>query len=275
MIDEDKVAAVQDESESTTFDEDAFGAAHKYHSEYKLSNHDDFDTDNDEGKYFLCSKVIFNRLKLLFIVFFVGFALLGIYHINTASSLRDDIEYYENRVEEQIESAYNASSFGVSVLNNLSDSYKAAKELLSQGKITQSIFDEMFPLSESEYINGIKETISISANIDDIIEAYKNRSDESSLYEYYRDKEITLTAYIKSWTYKDGYETYTLRVDNRDMTSFFGTTIEFKEPLTDEVTSFFANMHKGDKIVLTGIGDTSGITFRLYDCVINSVETME
>ena len=118
--------------------------------------------------------------------------------------------------------------------------------------------------AEQAKIQGILSNPAESYEIADIISKYK---EGGAAYDILNDKHIKVTGYVKS-TYIDSGEAI-VYLDAANMQSFFGSKLVFTE---DTDNTKIAELKDGDKIVVDGIGDTTGATFSMYHCSLVSVD---
>jgi len=108
---------------------------------------------------------------------------------------------------------------------------------------------KVLPILQSEYTE---------LHIDDLLDSYKNNK---KIYNEY-NKHIRLTAYVKD----KGVNS--IKVDDIKQSSFFGSTVEFQD--ISGIDKWIGMLEVGDIITLDGIGNTSGITFSMSNCIIVS-----
>lgn len=118
--------------------------------------------------------------------------------------------------------------------------------------------------AEEAKIQGILSNPAENYEIADIISKYK---EGGAAYDILNDKHIKVTGYVKS-TYIDSGEAI-VYLDAANMQSFFGSKLVFTE---DTDNTKIAELKDGDKIVVDGIGDTTGATFSMYHCYLVSVD---
>lgn len=136
-----------------------------------------------------------------------------------------------------------------------------ADELAKQAEI------ERKEAEERERIESILATEPTSMDISDIIELY-NKSDDN--YKSLNDKHLSITGYVKNKS-TSGPEIY-VRVDAQNMKSVFGSKFVFK---SDIDISGIEALEDGQKVTINGIGDTSGMTFGMYECTLTNAGTTD
>lgn len=226
-----------------------------------------YDTEDDNSVMGLVNIVRYRQqIYSLFIIMSILMAILT-FIITVNTSLKSDVEYYEEKVSSQSQSLFDSNTLAIKAITNLEVSYDKAEELLTNGILSKEIFNSIFPSSIQEYMNDTDGVDIIPVVISEIITAYKNRSDSPELYDYYDGQTLRLTAFVKTLPTKSG-ETYTFRVDDRNMKSLIGSTIRMVTDLSDGEIESLESLSKGDEIIIVGVADTKGLVFSMDDCTI-------
>lgn len=122
---------------------------------------------------------------------------------------------------------------------------------------------EMFELQskqqEQDRILGILQTSPTNITIDELLKLYNTNDDQ---YDSLNNTHVVLTAYVKT-EYTPGSVNKQIHVDDKEMQSFFGSEITFLDA-EDEGT--LQSLKRYDLVVIDGIADTSGATFKMNNC---------
>ena len=115
----------------------------------------------------------------------------------------------------------------------------------------------------AEKVNSILATKSEEMNIDEIISRY---DEGNASYDILNDKHLTVTGYVKSSSIDDEIVIY---IDSANLDSWIGSKVVFKDNTNKED---IASIDVGTRITVDGIGDTTGLTFGMYECTLKNVD---
>lgn len=134
-------------------------------------------------------------------------------------------------------------------IDKISDLEEAKKEMLELQSKQQ----------EQDRILGILQTTPTNIAIDELLTLYDANDDQ---YDSLNNTHVVLTAYVKT-EYTPGSVDKQIHVDDKEMQSFFGSEITF---LDTEDDSTLQSLKRYDLVVIDGIADTSGATFKMNNC---------
>lgn len=143
---------------------------------------------------------------------------------------------------------------------NASEVYSSAIETVREQQVAIENANR-----EAEY-QSILISDPIEISIEELLALYDG---DSPGYDALMDKHIRLTAYYKDTTASSdpfGVTVPAIAVDGYDMKSFFGSYMLFSEETK------LPEIGLCDKVVIEGIGDTSGVNFKMHHCVLVSNE---